>query len=168
MRSKFGYQDLTDFETRLYLCLAVFQPLHWGYYVGMSESGAMVLYLAVVAFEVASIAFSVFRRWDRAASAPAKEKIEDSGGNDDVASAAVAEGSNGRSGLRHRGGAKKQPQPETPAASETPEEASSFDVLDGTALEFFSRADLQPGRCYHIGKSFMSGFTRRDSQEVRH
>ncbi len=31
VKSKFGYVDETDFETRLYLCLSVFQALGWDY-----------------------------------------------------------------------------------------------------------------------------------------
>ena len=32
VKSKFGYVDETDFETRLYLCLPIFQTIGWDYF----------------------------------------------------------------------------------------------------------------------------------------
>ncbi|XP_059083191.1 probable C-mannosyltransferase DPY19L3 [Tigriopus californicus] len=63
VQSKFGFVDQTDFETRLYLCLPIFQPLPWQYYLAMNESGSMSLYCAFVILEVILIALSVFWHW---------------------------------------------------------------------------------------------------------
>ncbi len=32
VKSKLGYVDHTDFETRLYLCLPIFQAIGWNYF----------------------------------------------------------------------------------------------------------------------------------------
>ncbi len=72
VRSKFGFVDETDFETRLYLCLPIFQPLQWSYYEAMSANGAMPVYAALVVLEALCIAATVFRRW----SSDGKEKVE--------------------------------------------------------------------------------------------
>ena len=78
VQSKFGFEDETDFETRLYLCLSIFQPLQWDYFQGFSANGALPAYAAVVALELLCIVASVLRRWGR------KEKSdEDEGGSDE-------------------------------------------------------------------------------------
>ena len=63
VQSKFGFEDETDFETRLYLCLSIFQPLQWDFFHGFSSNGALPAYAAAVAVELLSIATSVLRRW---------------------------------------------------------------------------------------------------------
>ena len=76
VQSKFGFEDETDFETRLYLCLSIFQPLQWDFFHGFSLNGALPAYAAAIAIELLSIGTSVFRRWGH------KEKVdeEDEGG----------------------------------------------------------------------------------------
>lgn len=71
VKSKFGYIDPTDFETRLYLCLPIFQPLNWHYYVSMNQTFALSLYAVFVGLEVILVVASVFNRWG------AKVKTED-------------------------------------------------------------------------------------------
>ena len=71
VQSKFGFEDQTDFETRLYLCLPIFQPLSWDYYRNFGKTMALPLYSATVLFELFCIVMTVFKRWH------SKEKSED-------------------------------------------------------------------------------------------
>lgn len=84
VKSKFGYVDPTDFETRLYLCLPIFQGLTKDYYQSMSQSGAFPLYAAGIAIYIACIVLTLFRRWG------AKEKKEDAANNGGKRKAAAA------------------------------------------------------------------------------
>ena len=77
VQSKFGFEDETDFETRLYLCLSVFQPLGWDFYQGFSANGALPAYTAAVAVELVSVVVSVFRRWGHKEKA---DDVDDAGG----------------------------------------------------------------------------------------
>ena len=63
VQSKFGYIDETDFETRLYLCLPIFQPLGMDYYTGMSSSGALPLYIIISVLQVTLILWTACDNW---------------------------------------------------------------------------------------------------------
>ena len=74
VKSKFGYIDPTDFETRLYLCLPIFQPLNWHYYVSMNQTFALTLYAVFVGLEVTLVVISVFNRWGAKAKSEEETK----------------------------------------------------------------------------------------------
>ena len=77
--SKFGFEDETDFETRLYLCLGVFQPLQWDFFHSFSLNGALPAYAAVMAIELLAIVTSVFRRWGHKEKSDEDESADDGG-----------------------------------------------------------------------------------------
>lgn len=80
VQSKFGFEDETDFETRLYLCLSIFQPLQWDFFHGFSLNGALPAYAAAIAIHLFSIVMSVFRRWGHKEKSD-KDESDDGGGD---------------------------------------------------------------------------------------
>lgn len=132
---------MTDFETRLYLCLDIFQPLNWHYYQKMSESLAMPLYVLFLCFEVACVVLTVFRRWNGD-----KEKVEE---DEDEHQHSRNEKESIRKGLRRRGGTQRSE--EQRVDTKKTENASVFDFFTEDSKFVVSRWK-KPGLCYHVGK----------------
>ena len=66
-----GYQDDTDFDTRLYRCLAVFRPLGMDMYRSLMSNAALPLYFIYMAVQLGGLILTLLRKWC------IKEKKED-------------------------------------------------------------------------------------------
>ena len=58
-----GYQDETDFDTRLYRCLAVFRPLSYEMYKNLSTNFALPLYTIYMILQLTFVALTLLRKW---------------------------------------------------------------------------------------------------------
>ena len=70
-----GFQDETDFDTRLYRCLAVFRPLSWDMLQKMMSDGTLIVYTLFMLLHLVRLTLTLLRIWY------VKEKAaEDEGG----------------------------------------------------------------------------------------
>lgn len=74
MASWFGFQDETDFDTRLYRCLAVFRPLGMEMYKNLSLNGALPLYFLYMIVQLIFLFLTLVRK------CCLKDKVEDEDG----------------------------------------------------------------------------------------
>ena len=58
-----GLQDETDFDTRLYRCLAVFRPLSWDMFKKMMSDGALIVYAVFMLFHLVRLTLTLLRIW---------------------------------------------------------------------------------------------------------
>lgn len=63
VKSKLGFADESNFESRLYLCLPAFQAIDLSVYVRLSYSLLLPLYLVYVSSRAFFITSTVFRKW---------------------------------------------------------------------------------------------------------
>ena len=62
--SWFGYSDITDFDTRLYHCLAIFKPLSLAMYKTLcSNAGALPIYVIYMSLQAIFLVLTVFKLW---------------------------------------------------------------------------------------------------------
>lgn len=66
-----GFADETNFETRLYRCLAVFRPLSFDRYKTLMSNLALPLYVIFIVAQLTLMCFAINKRWYF------KEKAED-------------------------------------------------------------------------------------------
>jgi hypothetical protein len=77
-----GFADESNFESRLYLCLPAFQAIDFSFYVRMSYSLLLPLYLIYVSSRAFFITSTVFRKWAAAGTtdeAAMRKKDDDYG-----------------------------------------------------------------------------------------
>ena len=67
-----GYQDQTDFDTRLYLCMAVFRPLSYEKYKALCVNGSLPMYAIFMLLQMLRLCLTILRKWY------VKEKSENS------------------------------------------------------------------------------------------
>ncbi len=70
-----GFQDETDFDTRLYRCLAAFKPLGWAMYEKLASNGALLVYFLYLAAQLVFMFLTLCRQWY------VKEKNEEQNGH---------------------------------------------------------------------------------------
>ena len=58
-----GYQDDTDFDTRLYQCLAVFRPLGKEMYINLMANAALPLYFIYMILQWTGLSLTLLRKW---------------------------------------------------------------------------------------------------------
>ena len=58
-----GYQDETDFDTRLYRCLAVFRPLGMEMYHSLMSNAALPLYFVYMGVQLGGLLLTLLRKW---------------------------------------------------------------------------------------------------------
>ena len=58
-----GYQDDTDFDTRLYRCLAVFRPLGTDMYHNLMANAALPLYIIYMGIQLIGLLLTLLRKW---------------------------------------------------------------------------------------------------------
>ena len=58
-----GYQDETDFDTRLYRCLAVFRPLGIEMYHSLMSNAALPLYFVYMGVQLGGLLLTLLRKW---------------------------------------------------------------------------------------------------------
>ena len=58
-----GYQDDTDFDTRLYRCLAVFRPLGIDMYHNLMANAALPLYIIYMGIQLIGLLLTLLRKW---------------------------------------------------------------------------------------------------------
>ena len=61
--SWFGYSDITDFDTRLYHCLAIFKPLSLTMYKTLCSNGALPIYVIYMSLQAIFLVLTVFKLW---------------------------------------------------------------------------------------------------------
>ena len=61
--SWFGYTDITDFDTRLYHCLAIFKPLSLNMYKILCSYGVLPLYGLYISVQLTFILLTVLKIW---------------------------------------------------------------------------------------------------------
>ena len=61
--SWFGYSDITDFDTRLYHCLAIFKPLSLAMYKTLCSNGALPIYVIYMSLQAIFLVLTVFKLW---------------------------------------------------------------------------------------------------------
>lgn len=61
--SWFGFEDETNFDTRLYKCLSAFKPLGWQMYKNLTANGALPIYVLFMSLNIAFLFLSMLRKW---------------------------------------------------------------------------------------------------------
>jgi hypothetical protein len=69
--SWFGFEDETDFDTRLYRCMAIFRPLSADMFKELSSNMALPLYVIYICVQVAFISMTILWKWNKAKLEPA-------------------------------------------------------------------------------------------------
>ena len=77
VKSKLGFADEANFESRLYRCLPAFQAIDISFYVKMSYALLMPLYLIYVSSRACFITLSTFAKWSSLAEQETALKKKD-------------------------------------------------------------------------------------------
>jgi hypothetical protein len=77
VKSKLGFADEANFESRLYRCLPAFQAIDISFHVKMSYALLLPLYLTYVGSRACFITFSTFAKWSSLAEKETALKKKD-------------------------------------------------------------------------------------------
>ncbi len=160
-----GFEDETDFDTRLYRCLAIFRPLGLDMYTKLTRTLALPLYILYIMLNTAFILITTVRKWYWHNPADPADVV-DSKRKPEVTNNGSKNQDQPQSGLRRRA---NKPQP----LNQTSQKTSNGDHLATTEktskgqdknplifqgleksdnLRFVIHMDSIPSTSYHIGK----------------